>query len=106
LPIRIKSPNYYYFHVRSRFQIILTTPDAHVSTHYPKIQMPNKFQKKKKKGIIKDTKEKTTCKLVTTQASTFWIVSNYVVLLILNNYSKRKVLQSEKLLVEHVNDKH
>ncbi len=64
------------------------------------------FKNKKEIGIRKNTKEKTTCKLVTTQVLTFWIVSNYVVLLVLNNYSKKKVLQSEELLVEHVNDKH
>jgi hypothetical protein len=53
----------------------------------------------------KDTKEKTTCKLVVAQASTFCTISNFVVLPILNNYSKRKVLQNEELLVEHVNYK-
>jgi hypothetical protein len=53
----------------------------------------------------KDTKEKTTCKLVVAQASTFCTILNFVVLPILNSCSKRKVLQSEELLAEHVNDK-
>jgi hypothetical protein len=54
---------------------------------------------------MKDTKEKRACKLVVVQVSTFCIVLNFAVLPILNNYSKRNVLQNEKLLVEHVNDK-
>jgi hypothetical protein len=53
----------------------------------------------------KDTKEKTACKLVAVQASTFCTIPNFVVLPILNNCSKRKFLQSEELLAEHVNDK-
>jgi len=52
-----------------------------------------------------DTKEKRTCKLVATQASTLCTISNFVVLPILNNCSKRKILQSEEFLAEHVNDK-
>jgi hypothetical protein len=39
--------------------------------------------------------------LIATQASTFCIEPNFVVVQILNNYSKKKVLQSEELLVEH-----
>ncbi len=54
---------------------------------------------------MKDRKEKTAHKLVVVQVSTFCIVLNYVVFPILNNYSKRNVLQSEKLLAEHANDK-
>jgi hypothetical protein len=50
-------------------------------------------------------KEKTSCKLVVAQVSTFCIVVNFVVFPILNNYSKRNVLHSEKLLAEHANDK-
>jgi hypothetical protein len=61
--------------------------------------------KKKKKGIMKDTKEKIAYKLVVAQVSTFCIVLNFVVFPILNNYSKRNILQSEKLLAEHANDK-
>jgi hypothetical protein len=56
-------------------------------------------------GINKDTKEKIACKLIATQASTFYTIPNFVILPILNNYSKRKVLQSEALLAKHVNDK-
>jgi len=54
---------------------------------------------------MKDTKEKIACKLVVVQVSTLCIVLNFVVLPILNNYSKRNILQNEKLIVEHVNDK-
>jgi hypothetical protein len=58
------------------------------------------LKNKKEIGIRKDTKEKTTCKLVVAQASTFYIVSNFAILPILNSYSKRKVL-----MIEHMNDK-
>jgi hypothetical protein len=84
-----------------RFQIILTTPNVPIIIHYPNVKQVLKT----KKGIKKYTKEKIACKLVAAQASTFCIVLNFVVLSILNNCSERKVLQSEKLLVEHANDK-
>ncbi len=93
-------------HARSRFQIILTTPNAPIAIHYPKIHMSNKSHKFKKKiSIKKHTQEKTTCKLVEAQASTFCIILNSIVFPILNNCSKRKVLQSEELMTKHANDK-
>jgi hypothetical protein len=76
--------------------------------YYPLSKNPNAKQIsriKKKISIMKDRKEKTAHKLVVVQVSTFCIVLNYVVFPILNNYSKRNVLQSEKLLAEHANDK-
>jgi hypothetical protein len=86
-----------------RFQIILTTPNVPITVCYPNVKQVLKT--KKKKGIKKDTKERIACKLVAAEASTLCITLNFVVLPILNNCSKRKVLQSEKLLVEHANDK-
>jgi hypothetical protein len=73
--------------------------------YYPLSKCQTSLKKPKKKGIKKDTKEKIACKLVAAEASTLCITLNFVVLPILNNCSKRKVLQSEKLLVEHANDK-
>jgi len=86
-----------------RFQIILTTPSVPITIRYPNVKQVLKT--KRKKGIKKDTKEKIACKLVAAEASTLCITLNFVVLPILNNCSERKVLQSEKLLVEHANDK-
>jgi hypothetical protein len=62
------------------------------------------LRNEKEIGTREDTKEKSACKLVAVQASTFCTILNFV-LPILNNCSKRKVLQSEELLAEHVNDK-
>jgi hypothetical protein len=63
------------------------------------------LRNEKEIGTREDTKEKSACKLVAVQASTFCTILNFVVLPILNICSKRKVLQSEELLAEHVNDK-
>jgi hypothetical protein len=76
--------------------------------YYPLSKNPNAKQIlgiKKKISITKDTKEKIACKLLVAQVSTFCIILNYVVFPILNNYSKRNILQSEKLIAEHTNDK-
>jgi hypothetical protein len=104
LLIRIQIAGCCYVHAKSRFQIILTTHNALITIHYSKIQMSKKNRNKRDR-YYKDTKEKTTCKLVVAQASTFCTISNFVVLPMLNNCSKRKVLQSEELLARHVNDK-
>jgi len=42
LPIEIQQVGYCYFQTKLKLQIILTTPNAIVTVHYPKIQMPNK----------------------------------------------------------------
>jgi hypothetical protein len=48
LPIKIQQVGFYYLQTKLKLQIILTTPNALVTIHYPKIQMPNKSQKLKK----------------------------------------------------------
>jgi hypothetical protein len=45
-------------HAKSRFQIILTTHNAPITIHYPKIQMPKKFRNKKVIGIIRIQRKK------------------------------------------------
>jgi hypothetical protein len=42
LPIKIQPTSCYSLQAKLIFQTILTTPDALVIIHYPKIQMPNK----------------------------------------------------------------
>jgi len=46
LSIRIQLAGCCYMHAKSRFQIILTTHNAFIVIHYPKIQMSKKNLKK------------------------------------------------------------
>ncbi len=48
LPIRMQPRGCCCLQVRLKFQIILTTPNAPITVHYPKFQMPNKSNKLKK----------------------------------------------------------
>jgi hypothetical protein len=49
LPIKIQPTSCYSLQAKLRFQIVLTIPNALVIIHYPKIQMPNKYQELKKR---------------------------------------------------------
>ncbi len=64
------------------------------------------LRNEKEIGTRKDTKGKN-CLQVSSSSSLNFLhyITNFVVLPILNNCSKRKVLQSEELPAEHVNDK-
>jgi hypothetical protein len=45
-------------HAKSRFQIILTTYNALITIHYPKIQMSKKIRNKKEIGTIRIQRKK------------------------------------------------
>jgi hypothetical protein len=58
LPIKIQLASCCCIDAKSRFQIILTTHNAHGAIHYPKIQMPKKIRNKKEIGIRRIQKRK------------------------------------------------